>query len=494
MPAMNPAAPPSARAPVPAGGDLAARLLAGARLLLQEGRPQEVLPMLDRLGLLPGLAGAAAALRAEALLGLDRLEEAAEAADAALEDRPGEAGRLQLRARIRLARGQGLGAIDDAAAAVMARPSDPAAQALLGVAMLAGCRFDEAVYFLGEAFRADPANPAIQARLGQAFMLAGRHEAAAEILEHCEAAAPALPGIAALRAQARLLAGDPEGAIALARAALARGAVDASAHSVLAHALVAQGRMADAAPHFAAAARLAPRDSYLAHLAAASGHAPASGAERATDGYVTALFDGYAPRFEASLLSLGYRVPGLMRRSVERLLPEVATGFARLGPVLDLGCGTGLVGATLADLLGDRLVGVDLSRAMLEQAAAKGLYAELRQAEITAALAADAAGYALIAAADLFCYLGRLDEVLDLCRQRLAPGGLLLFSVERATTPAATGWHLGTGGRYAHAPDYVGSCLARAGLAPAEWREEDLRLDVHGPVPGLLVAARAAGH
>ena len=38
---------------------------------------------------------------------------------------------------------------------------------------------------------------------------------------------------------------------------------------------------------------------------------------------------------------------------------------------------------------------------------------------------------ALIVAADVFCYFGQLDEVLALCRERLSPGGLLLFSVER---------------------------------------------------------------
>jgi predicted TPR repeat methyltransferase len=482
-------APGSLAPAAPADARLAERLLDRARLLLQERRPLEALPMLDRLDRLPGLEGAAATLRAEALFGLARLEEAAAAADVAIAEGPGDPHRLRLRARIRLARGERPGAIDDAAAAVMAVPSDPGAKALLGTALLEDRRFDEAVYFLGEAFRADPGNPLSQARLGQAFMLAGRHEAAAEIMAHCELHAPAMPGIAALRAQNALLAGDAALAATLARAALARGVVEASVHSTLAHALVAAGCLMDAAPHFTAAARLAPQDHYLAHLAAA---ASGIASDRATDGYVTALFDGYAPRFEDALLSLGYRVPGLFRRAVERLLPAVAVGEARLGPVLDLGCGTGLVGVALADLLGGPLVGVDLSRGMLEQAAAKGIYAELRLMEIAAALRQDAGAHALISAGDVFCYLGRLEEVLDLCRQRLAPGGLLLFSVERGAQGSA--WQLGQSGRYAHAPDYLETCLATAGLAALEWREEDIRLDAGGPVPGLVVAARAAGH
>src|SRR4051794_33872133 len=219
----------------------------------------------------------------------------------------------------------------------MAAPRDTAGRVLLATALLEEGRHDEAIWFLGEAWRADPDNPALQLRLAQAFLRAGRHAAAAELLAHCEALAPWTPGIAALRAQAALLAGDAAEAERLARAALARGIVDGAVHSVLAHALVSAGRLAEAGPHFAAAARLAPDSPYLAHLAAATG---GSAQDRAPQGYVAALFDGYAPHFEASLLGLGYRVPGLIRRAVERLLPA---GEARLGPVLDLGCGTGLV-------------------------------------------------------------------------------------------------------------------------------------------------------
>ncbi|MCB4822829.1 tetratricopeptide repeat protein [Roseicella aerolata] len=463
---------------------LTARLADQARALLQESRAAEALPMLDRLGVLaPGPA--TTMLRAEALLRLGRLAEAEAAADVALTEEPEAPAPRRLRARIRLARGRHAAAAEDAAAAVMAAPGELAGRLLLAAALLEEGRHDEAIWFLGEAWRADPGNPMLQFRLGQAFLRAGRHAAAAELLAQCEATAPATPGLAALRAQAALLAGDAPEAERLARAALARGLVDGAVHGVLAHALVGAGRLAEAAPHFAAAARLAPGSD---HLAPSSGGTAPS---RAPDGYVTALFDGYAPHFEAALIGLGYRVPGLVRRAVERLLPAVAAGEARLGPVLDLGCGTGLVGVALSDLLGGPLTGIDLSRRMLEEAAAKGIYAGLRQAELTSALREDAGSHALITAADVFCYFGDLREVLALCRQRLAPGGLLLFSLERAAPGA--GWRPGEAGRYAHAPDYLVACLLEAGLRMLECREEALRRDGEAVVPGLLVAADAAG-
>ena len=470
---------------------LADRLADQARALLRDGRAEEALPMLDRLGSLA--APSHAPLRAEAMLQLHRLEEAEAAADLALAAAAEDAPLRRLRARIRLARGQPAGAAEDAASAVMAAPGDMGGRLLLAAALLEEGRHDEAIWFLGEAWHADPANPVLQARLGQAFMRAGRHAAAAELLAHCEARAPWTLGIAALRAQAALLAGDAAEAERLARAALARGGVDGAVHSVLAHALVTQDRLAEAGPHFAAAARLAPDSPYLAHLAAASG---GTAPDRAPEGYVAALFDGYAPHFEAALLGLGYRVPGLIRRAVERLLPAVAAGGAPLGPVLDLGCGTGLAGVALSDLLYGPLTGVDLSRRMLEQAAAKGIYTRLRQADLAAVLREAGEAYALIIAADVFCYLGDLREALALCRQRLAPGGLLLFSLERgaARDAAGEGWRLGPAGRYAHAPDYLAACLAEAGLQAVECREEVLRRDGETTVPGLLVAAHAAGH
>lgn len=470
---------------------LADRLAEQARILLRDGRAEEALPMLDRLGRLA--APSSNALRAEAMLQLHRLDEAEDAADAALAKATEDVPLRRLRAHIRLARGHHAGAAEDAATAVMAAPGDTAGRLLLATALLEEGRHDEAIWFLGEAWRADPGNPALQARLGQAFMRAGRHEAAAELLAHCEQQAPWTPGIAALRAQAALLADDAPEAEHLARASLARGIVEGAVHSVLGHALVTQDRLAEAGPHFAAAARLSPKSHYLAHLAAASG-GPAQdlAQDRAPEGYIAALFDGYAPHFEAALLGLGYRVPGLIRRAVERLLPAVAAGAAPLGPVLDLGCGTGLAGVALSDLLHGPLTGVDLSRRMLEQAAAKGIYAALRQADLATVLRETGATYALITAGDVFCYLGDLRATLALCRQRLAPGGLLIFSLERAE-PGAD-WQLGPAGRYAHTPDYLAACLAAAGLLTVECREEALRRDGEAIVPGLLVAAHAAGH
>ena len=69
--------------------------------------------------------------------------------------------------------------------------------------------------------------------------------------------------------------------------------------------------------------------------------------------YVTNLFDGYAHRYERHLVDvLGYRNPALMRR----MLAGARPGNCRFRRALDLGCGTGLVGAASAEFNNINLV------------------------------------------------------------------------------------------------------------------------------------------
>lgn len=486
------------------------RSLARARRLMSAGRHAEAAGSLSRLRSAPGAVGRMArGLRAEALLHLGRTEEAEAEAGAALGAGlhgagPDEAGHepelLKLRARIRLARGDTAGAADDAAAAVMQAPSDPPAMGLLGAALLARGELLEATYFFGRALQLCPEDPSYSLWLGRAFLEGGKHDAADEVLRFCSGLAPRAAEPWELRARNALEAGDAARAASIAgeaiRAGFGAGFAGAAMHSLRGHALRRQGLVGEAGAAFAEAARLAPADDYLAHLA---GAVSGRGADRAGDGYVSRVFDGYAPRFEPHLLSLGYRVPALVLRLAQGHLRARGQnpGCDKLGPVLDLGCGTGLVGLFLSDLIGGRLVGVDLSSEMLSLADAKGLYTELRHEEITAALARDDAEYDLIAAADVFIYFGALDGVLGLCAARLAPGGCLVFSVEADSAgfggEDGPGWRLQDNGRYAHGRTYIEAALARAGLEASVFRGEVVRREGDEPVAGHLVSAGKRG-
>ncbi len=83
---------------------------------------------------------------------------------------------------------------------------------------------------------------------------------------------------------------------------------------MMGHALSSMDRHTEAADAYSEALKLGPQDPYVRHLVAASGIVPS--AARAPLEYVSTVFNGYAERFEAHLVSLGYRIPGLVRAAL----------------------------------------------------------------------------------------------------------------------------------------------------------------------------------
>lgn len=198
--------------------------------------------------------------------------------------------------------------------------------------------------------------------------------------------------------------------------------------------------------------------------------------------YVRDLFDAYADDFEAALVDrLGYRAPALIAAALDRAAPGRTFGHG-----LDLGCGTGLMAEALTSRVA-RLDGVDLSPAMVEKARQKGLYADLRVAELVADLSEPRGPYDLVLAADVFCYLGDLAPVLKAARARATDDAVLAFSVERG----ADGFQLADSLRYRHSPDYLAATLAAAGWANALLTPATLRRDRGEDIAGLVVTAPA---
>jgi predicted TPR repeat methyltransferase len=166
---------------------------------------------------------------------------------------------------------------------------------------------------------------------------------------------------------------------------------------------------------------------------------------------------------------------------------------ANIGPVLDLGCGTGLVALALSDLMLGPVTGIDLSPRMLDQARSKELYATLREARLPDGLRDEKGAWRLILAADVLCYFGALDEMFDAVRARLRPGGRFIFSVEEllpdhdGNLPGNGDWALGRLGRYSHAPAYVARTADERGFRCLSLDRETLRYEAGGPVAGLMM-------
>lgn len=208
-----------------------------------------------------------------------------------------------------------------------------------------------------------------------------------------------------------------------------------------------------------------------------------------TTTYVRRLFDQYAQRYDSALLEhLRYRAPALLRGAVEQVM-HGAERPMRFAAMLDLGCGTGLAGAAFRPLV-DRLVGIDLSPAMIARAEAKKIYDRLEAADIAHALDQEAAhgtAYQLVLAADVFVYLNDLAPIAARVARVLAPDGVFAFTVE---THGGDGVKLLPTLRYAHGEAYVRGVLRNAALTVAQLERKSVRSEKGVPVDSLIVVAQ----
>ena len=94
--------------------------------------------------------------------------------------------------------------------------------------------------------------------------------------------------------------------------------------------------------------------------------------------YIEKLFDGFADHFEERLADdLDYNIPTKIVKLLELTTPSAPAGNHT---VLDLGCGTGVIGKLLAPT-SKAIDGIDLSQAMLDKAQQKGVYRQLYKSQ-----------------------------------------------------------------------------------------------------------------
>jgi predicted TPR repeat methyltransferase len=383
------------------------------------------------------------------------------------------------------------GKLDEAIAcyrrALQRTPDFAAAHNNLGVAFSAQGNVDQAATCWRRALELSPDFAEAHNNLGKAFMEQGNLDDAAacyrRALELKPDFAQACNNLgAALNGRGKL-----EEAIACFRRAVALKPDFAEAYNNLALALQQQGEQEEAIAVWRRCVQIAPEDSVARHmLAAGTGRSVPA---RCADGYIRSTFDRFAQTFDDTLRRLGYRGPELVAAAIAKQL-----GAARGNlDVLDAGCGTGLCGPLLRPYA-RRLSGVDLSSGMLRKAQARQVYDDLTLGELTAYLEGLAERYDLIASADTLIYFGDLRPVLAAAARALRPGGLLVFTVEKAGDGdrAGDGFSLQYHGRYCHAEEYVRLKLIEARLTLRELGFASVRREVGQPVQGMVASARKA--
>jgi predicted TPR repeat methyltransferase len=276
-----------------------------------------------------------------------------------------------------------------------------------------------------------------------------------------------------------------EEALAAHREAVRLAPQSPDCHRNLGAMLIAVGQVAEATDVYQRWRERFPDDPRAQHFVAACTGQAVPG--RASDDYVRAEFNGFAASFDEVLGRLEYRAPTLVADELGRLYGGTPTGL----DVLDAGCGTGLCGPLLR-AAGKRLVGVDLSPAMIELARKRDLYDTLVVAELVSYLGEHPAAFDAIVSADTLVYFGALDAAVRAAARALRPAGVLIFTVEAvAAADAPAGYRINPHGRYSHTREYLLQVLTEAGFAPPSITAVTLRKEATEWVDGYLIGVRA---
>ncbi|MFY8093567.1 MAG: tetratricopeptide repeat protein [Niveispirillum sp.] len=340
-------------------------------------------------------------------------------------------------------------AIEQFQLALKLRPELTITHSNLGLTLAEAGRYDEAIACFGQALAKDPDSPSLHINISLAWRGVGRLDMAAD---------------AALKA----LRLAPDNAVAQVELGAVAANLRRTGDETALQSLLNSWR------------DITGETAQLQHTLAALGQAPTP--ERAGDAFVAQTFDASAKRFDEMIGSLGYAVPDAVGAAMQRHLGE-GKGDK---DILDAGCGTGLAAPHLAPYA-RTLTGVDLSLSMLQQALRRGLYSGLDQAELGAYLMARPGSFDVISASDVLCYFGELAGIFRSAGNSLRQGGVLIGSVETASTGQP--YILHEGGRYAHDTAYVRESLTAAGLTVLDLSPLVLRYEGGRPVDGLLAVA-----
>lgn len=200
---------------------------------------------------------------------------------------------------------------------------------------------------------------------------------------------------------------------------------------------------------------------------------------RASNTYVTQLFEDYAGNFEHSLVEeLGYNGFQKLRKAFDKAFGSKKAPLFDL--VVDAGCGTGLVGEQFRDI-SKHLVGVDLSPSIIEEAkkARPELYDETLVGDVTDVFRAKKP-VSMIIAGDSYIYFGDLTPLFQSMKEGLMDGGIAAFTLENAPDEFAQllqeskpdwRWQLQPSGRFAHNKEYVEKVGKKCSLEVLHYEE-----------------------
>lgn len=185
--------------------------------------------------------------------------------------------------------------------------------------------------------------------------------------------------------------------------------------------------------------------------------------DRAPDTLLHAIYGRRAASWDRSVSNAtSYRGAELVGEALREL-----TGDSTDLDILDAGCGTGLVGSSVANRAA-RLDGVDSSQAMLEQAAAKRIYRMLHCGDLVKFMQGRPAHYDVVTCAATLIHFGDLRPAFDAAAIALRDRGLFIFTIFPNEQDDGVAVHadvgLAYGGCYTHGRDYIRRAALMSGF------------------------------
>lgn len=423
-------------------------------------------------------------LTIQKLIAKGKLPEAAAKLNAAMQASPGDARVFLMGMRLAEASGNAAGALDAARRAAALAPLWPVAVTELAFLLARQNHLKEAVTHAERAVELDGNNPEVLARVVDIAHRAQHFELALAWLQRAAVISPDNSDIKRLLARDLRLTGQLDKAMAAYNALVDASALDALALMGRVQTALAMGNTAAAQKDCDALLALHPgNEEVLFYKDIASGKTPA----RQPAAVVSSLYDGFAELYDQHVVAaLKYKLP----RDVAAMIAQRYPGLTL--NLLDLGCGTGLLGACLGRIQG-ALVGVELSNRMIEQAARHNVYDKFHNVDLHDALeATPPALYDVITALDVFIYAGDMTAAIPQAYAILRGGGHFIFSCESADE-SGDDMVLRPSQRYAHKASHIESLCREAGFSEVEVEHLNLRYENNQPVEGFLVVAKKPG-
>ena len=364
-----------------------------------------------------------------------------------------------------------------------AKPADPLALHAMGVDAFRAGQLEMAADLIGKAIAANDQVPAFHYNLGVVQKARGKLKEAAANYQHAIALNPDHTNAHNNLGNIWKSLGNPDKARASFERALLLKPGNPDTHYNLGVLDSEAGDAEQAARHFQHCLEQDHEDSRGARiLLARLGHGRAP--DHASHAQMQSVYNARAHFWDQESRYFGHL-------SAAQALQDHASRAAL--DVLDIGCGTGLVGA-LVRPVARNLDGVDLSAGMLEKAREKNVYDRLEQADIVSFLSAHKDRYDAILGAAILVHFGDLRPIFQAVAQSLRANGLFiftLFSNENSDFAVAASAPLAQSGCYAHSAAYVERLAEACGFSVLKLEQVVHEHDPDGnPVSGFVTVLR----